>query len=52
MGIKLAVNTDAHHPEHMDFLPFGVATARRGWVTAKDVINAWTPKQIQAWLKT
>src|SRR3990170_4443589 len=51
MGIKLAINTDAHHPDHMDFLPFGVATARRGWVTAKDVINAWTPKQIQQWLK-
>lgn len=51
MGIKLAINTDAHHPDHMDFLSFGVATARRGWVTAKDVINAWTPKQIQAWLK-
>ncbi|MEX2143823.1 MAG: DNA polymerase/3'-5' exonuclease PolX [Anaerolineales bacterium] len=51
MGIKLAINTDAHHPDHLDFLPFGVATARRGWVTAKDVVNAWTPKQIQAWLK-
>ena len=51
MGIKLAINTDAHHPSHLDFLPFGVATARRGWVTAKDVINAWTPKQILDWLK-
>jgi len=51
MGIKLAINTDAHHPDHMDFLSFGVATARRGWVTAKDVINAWTPKQILDWLK-
>lgn len=50
LGITLAINTDAHHPEHMDFLPFGVATARRGWVTAKDVLNAWTPKQIVAWL--
>ena len=50
MGIKLVIDTDAHHPSHMDFLPFGVATARRGWVTAKDVINTWTPKQIQAWL--
>jgi len=51
MGIKLAINTDAHDADHMGFLPFGVATARRGWVTAADVINAWTPKQIQAWLK-
>jgi DNA polymerase (family 10) len=50
MGIKIAINTDAHHPDHMDFIPFGVATARRGWVTAADVINAWTPKQIKAWL--
>lgn len=50
-GIKIAINTDAHHPDHLDFIPFGVATARRGWVTAADVINAWTPKQIKAWLK-
>jgi DNA polymerase (family 10) len=51
MGIKLAINTDAHHPDHMDFLFYGVATARRGWVTAADVINTWTPKKIQDWLK-
>jgi DNA polymerase (family 10) len=50
MGIHLAINTDAHHPDHMDFIPFGVATARRGWVTAADVINTWTQKQIKAWL--
>ena len=52
MGIRLAINTDAHHPDHLEFLSFGVATARRGWVTTKDVINAWTPKQLQAWLKS
>jgi DNA polymerase (family 10) len=52
MGIKIAINTDAHHPDHMDFIPFGVATARRGWVTATDVINAWTPNQVKAWLNS
>lgn len=51
MGIKLAINTDAHHPDHMDFLFFGVATARRGWVTAADVINTWPTKQLLSWLK-
>lgn len=51
LGVKLSINTDAHHPDHMDFMSFGVATARRGWVTAADVINAWTPKQIKQWLK-
>jgi DNA polymerase (family 10) len=51
MGVKIAINTDAHHSDHLDFLSFGVATARRGWVTAKDVVNAWTAKQIKDWLK-
>lgn len=51
MGILLAVNTDAHAPDHMDFMEFGVATARRAWAEPKNVINTWTPKQIQKWLQ-
>ena len=51
MGIKLVINTDAHRPEHMDFLHYGVATARRAWVEKKNVINTWTPKQIEKWLQ-
>ena len=51
MGINLVVNTDAHHPDHMDFIHYGVATARRAWAERKDIINSWTPKQIQSWLK-
>lgn len=50
MGIKLVINTDAHAPDHMDFMEFGVATARRAWAEPKHVINTWTPKQIQKWL--
>ncbi len=30
LGVPLAINTDAHAPEHLDLLQFGVATARRG----------------------
>jgi hypothetical protein len=30
---------------------FGVATARRGWVEAKDVINTWEPDELVKWLK-
>jgi len=51
MGIKLSINTDAHHPDHLDFLHFGVATARRGWVERQQVINTWTPKQLLKWLR-
>lgn len=51
LGIKLSINTDAHHPDHYDFLHFGVATARRGWATAEAVINCWTPKKLLGWLE-
>lgn len=52
MGIPLSINTDAHSPNDMDLAPFGVATARRGWVQAKDVINTWEPERLLTWLAT
>lgn len=50
MGIPLSINTDAHSPSDMDLAMFGVATARRGWVQAENVINAWKPTRLLAWL--
>lgn len=38
-GVKFVVDTDAHRVEHMDYMKFGVTTARRGWLTKKDVLN-------------
>ena len=51
MGIPLSINTDAHTDPDLDLLHFGVATARRGWVTAQDVINTWDEESLLAWLK-
>ena len=39
-GAAIAIGTDAHVPEHFDFLRLGVVTARRGWATKSDVLNA------------
>jgi DNA polymerase (family 10) len=39
MGVRLAINTDAHSALQLELMKFGVFTARRGWVEAKDVIN-------------
>jgi len=39
-GARLAIGTDAHMPEHFDFMRLGVLTARRGWATARDLLNA------------
>jgi len=50
MGIPISINTDAHSEEDLDMLPFGVAIARRAWLTPADVINAWPTEQLLAWL--
>ena len=39
LGAKLAINTDAHSAMQLELMKFGVFTARRGWIEAKDVIN-------------
>jgi DNA polymerase (family X) len=38
-GVKLVIDSDAHHPIHFAFLAFGVAQARRGWATRHDILN-------------
>jgi len=50
MGIPLSINTDAHHPTDFDLAEYGIATARRGWVTAANVINTWDTTRLRAWL--
>jgi DNA polymerase (family 10) len=46
-GVKLAINTDAHSPEGLGFMRFGVGIARKGWLEKKDVINTFTLKQFR-----
>jgi DNA polymerase (family 10) len=38
-GIKFIVSTDAHSTAAMENLHFGVAMARRGWLTPGEVLN-------------
>lgn len=48
LGVKLAINCDAHHVDHFALLHYGVATARRGWATAVDVVNTWPVAKLLA----
>ena len=50
MGIPLSINTDAHSPNDLDLLHFGVSIARRGWAEADDIINTWPEPKLLAWL--
>ena len=38
-GVKLAISTDAHSVNAFQYMRFGIDQARRGWLTAKDVVN-------------
>jgi DNA polymerase (family 10) len=38
-GLKIPVSTDAHSVRGLDQMRFGVAQARRGWLSAEDVLN-------------
>lgn len=49
LGIKLAVNTDAHSAADFDVLPFGVRTARRAWASPEQIINTWSLARFEAW---
>jgi DNA polymerase (family 10) len=51
LGIPISINTDSHSEEDFDMLPFGVATARRAWLTKDDVINCWSAKKLLSWLE-
>jgi DNA polymerase (family 10) len=49
LGVKLAISSDAHDVSDFGVLPFGVATARRGWVTGGDVLNTHSVQEVMAW---
>lgn len=51
LGITLTINTDSHSDSDMDLIQFGVATARRGWVEANQVINTWDTTRLLSWLR-
>jgi DNA polymerase (family X) len=51
LGVKFAVNTDAHAVGHLALIRFGVGTAQRGWLTKDDVINAWPLSRLRTFLR-
>lgn len=50
-GVKIAICTDAHLADHMDYVFYGIAQARRGWLSKEDVINTFSLKKLLSYLK-
>jgi DNA polymerase (family 10) len=51
MGVKIAISTDAHSINDLDYMRFGIGQARRGWLEPDDVINTRSYKQLVKLLK-
>ena len=50
-GNKLIISTDAHHVDHFSLIKYGIAQARRGWCTSKDIINTYDLNDFKKFFK-
>ena len=50
-GVKIVISTDSHTTANLNFMKYGVMTARRGWIEKKDVINTLPFDQFMAALR-
>ena len=50
-GVKIVINTDAHHTSHFEKIKYGILQARRAWLTAKDVLNTLPEKEFRRAMK-
>jgi DNA polymerase (family 10) len=46
-GVMLAINTDAHNPEGLEHMRYGVMTARRGGARRQDILNCCTVAKLR-----
>jgi len=50
-GVRIVINTDAHHTSHFEKIKYGILQARRAWLTASDVLNTLPEKEFRAAMK-
>jgi len=46
LGCRLAINTDSHRVQDLWMMELGVGTARRAWLTPKDIMNCSDMKKL------
>jgi DNA polymerase (family 10) len=50
-GCLIAIDSDAHHPDALALVRYGVGIARRAWIEPQHVINTWSLDELLAWLR-
>jgi DNA polymerase (family 10) len=51
-GARFTISTDAHHPQHLASMRYGVLMARRGWLAKSDIMNTLAADEFAAALRT
>jgi len=51
-GVKLCIAPDAHNPEGLDDVEYGLGIARKGWLEAGDLLNCMDVKELLAWRRS
>ncbi|MFO7657818.1 MAG: DNA polymerase/3'-5' exonuclease PolX [Bacteroidales bacterium] len=47
LGLKLAISTDSHSTGNLEYIKYGVAHARRGWMSKDDIINTRSWRELK-----
>lgn len=47
LGIRTAINPDAHSTAGLGDVEYGIGIARKGWLTPSDVVNTWELISVQ-----
>jgi len=50
LGIPITISTDAHAMPQLEFMRYGVAVARRAWLSPGDVLNTLPVRDLVSWL--
>lgn len=50
-GTLVSIGPDAHSPAGLDHIRFGVGIARKGWLTAQDVLNSRSAEAVLAFAR-
>jgi glycoprotease/Kae1 family metallohydrolase len=50
-GIKISINSDAHHKNDLKLVKYGVLNARRGWLGRQDVVNTLNREELTRYIK-
>jgi DNA polymerase (family X) len=49
-GVVTAINPDAHSVRELDNVRLGTTVARKGWLEAGDVVNAWELEDVKRYV--